>query len=460
MTDISDHTIAQEPLRARAPWKAAAAGWIGSAVEYYDFFLYGAAAALVFPDLFFPDADPHTARLASFATYGVAYIARPIGALILGHFGDRLGRKKMLIFTLLLMGASTVLVGVLPTYAQVGVLAPILLVTLRFLQGLSAAGEQAGANSMSLEHAPPDRRGFFTSFTLAGTQMGLILSTLVFIPIAALPDDELNSWGWRVPFLLSAVVVAVGLWVRRSLPDSPAFEVVDQKNEKASFPAAVLLRTHGVEVLRVVFCAQISIVSTIFSVFTLSYAVDDVGISKSGMLTVLIAANVVALGAIPVWARWSDQIGRKPVFIAGTVGCAALVWPYLWSIREGNYPLIFAIGVLFSGIVYSMANGVWPSFYGEMFDTRVRYSGMALGTQIGFASGGFAPLISESLLGDGPNGWVPVAVFTSLASLVAAACAATARETYHVRLADLGNRGPGLPELSAAHDRVEEAALR
>ena len=312
---------------------------------------------------------------------GIAYLARPLGALILGHFGDRIGRKRMLIFTLLLMGLSTFLVGVLPTHAQVGVLAPILLVTLRFLQGLSAAGEQAGANSMSLEHAPPDRRGFFTSFTLGGTQMGLILSTLVFIPIAALPDDELNSWGWRVPFLLSIVVVAVGLWVRRSLPDSPAFEVVEAKQEKASFPAAVLFRTHGVEVLRVALCALIAVISTIFGVFTLSYAVDDVGISKNGMLTVLVVANVVALGAIPLWASWSDRIGRKPVFITGAAGSAALVWPYLWAISEDNYALIFVVGVLFSGVVYSMANGVWPAFYAEMFDTRVRYSGMAIGTQ-------------------------------------------------------------------------------
>jgi MFS family permease len=334
------------------------------------------------------------------------------------------------------------------------------LVALRFLQGLSAAGEQAGANSMSLEHAPPDRRGFFTSFTLSGTQMGLILSTLVFIPVAALPDDELKSWGWRVPFLLSIVMVAVGLWVRRSLPDSPAFEEVEKKQEKASLPAAVLLRTHGVEVLRVELCALIAVVSTIYGVFTLSYAVDEGGISKNGMLTVLIVANVVALGAIPLWASWSDRIGRKPVFIAGAAGSAVLIWPYMWALSEGNYPLIFVVGVLFSGVVYSMANGVWPAFYGEMFDTRVRYSGMAIGTQIGFVAAGFAPLISESLLGDGPNGWVPVAVFTSVCGLIAAVCATTARETHLVPMAELGNRGPGLPELTAPRELAGRTSAR
>ena len=437
-----------EPTGTKTPRKAALASWIGSAVEYYDFFLYGTAAALVFPDLFFPTADPSSARLASFATFGVAYAARPLGAVVLGHYGDRIGRKTMLIFTLLLMGMSTIAIGLLPTYAQVGILAPVLLVVLRLLQGLSAAGEQAGANSMTLEHAPADRRGYFTSFTLSGTQMGLILATLVFLPIGALPEEQLQSWGWRVPFLLSAIVVAVGLWVRRALPETPAFEEVDEEHGKAAFPAAVLFRTHGVDVLRVVVCAFIAVVSTIFTVFTLSYAVDEIGISRPRMLSVLIAANVVALGAIPLFAALSDRIGRKPVFIFGCVGSAALIWPYMYAISREDYLLVFVLGVLLSGVVYSAANGVWPSFYGEMFDTRVRYSGMAIGTQVGFAIAGFAPLISEAILGDGVNGWVPVAVFTTVAGLLAAGCAATARETHRVHMLDLGKRGPGLPALA------------
>jgi MFS family permease len=431
-----------------APTKAALASWIGSAVEYYDFFIYGTAAALVFPKLFFPEADPKTATIASFATFGVAYVARPLGAVVLGHFGDRLGRKQMLIFTLLLMGCSTIAIGLLPTYAQVGVLAPILLVVLRFAQGLSAAGEQAGANSMTLEHAPPRRRAFFTSFTLSGTQMGLILATLVFIPIGALPEETLLDWGWRIPFLLSAVVVAVGLWVRRTLPETPVFQEVEAEHEKAKFPAAVLFRTHGVDVLRVVLCALIAVVSTIFSVFTLSYAVNNVGIDRTPMLVVLIVANVVALGAIPLFASVADRVGRKPVFIFGCLGSAALIWPYMWAISRESYRLVFVLGVLLSGVVYSAANGVWPSFYGEMFDTRVRYSGMAIGTQVGFALAGFAPLISEAILDDGPNGWVPVAVFTSVTAVVAAGCAATARETFRVPMASLGKRGPGLPPLA------------
>lgn len=206
------------------PKKAATAAWIGSALEYYDFFIYGSAAALIFPKVFFDESDPATATLLSLATFGVAYAARPVGALFLGHFGDRVGRKKIMVFTLILMGLSTFLIGCLPTRHQVGTLAPVLLVLCRVLQGISAAGEQASANSMSLEHAPPHRRGFFTSFTLSGTQGGQLLATLVFLPVAALPEDQLLSWGWRVPFWLSVAVAVVGFVIRRKLDETPAFE--------------------------------------------------------------------------------------------------------------------------------------------------------------------------------------------------------------------------------------------
>ncbi len=424
----------------RAPVKAAVASWIGSAVEYYDFFIYGTAASLFFSRLFFPSENPQIALIAAFATFGVAYVARPVGAVILGHVGDKFGRKKVLTFTLLLMGLSTFLIGALPTYSQAGIWAPILLVALRLLQGLSAAGEQAGANSMTLEHAPERRRAFFTSFTLSGTQGGLILATLVFLPLSQLPEDQLMSWGWRVPFFLSVIVVAVGFWIRRSLPETPAFEQEAKAHETARLPVAVLFSEHWADVLRIIFAALVSVVSTIFGVFTLSYAVNTMHIARPVMLTVLVLANVVALAAIPLWATLADRIGRKPVFIFGALGCAVLIWPYIWAISQGDVTLIFVFGLLLSGVVYSAANGVWPSLYGEMFDTRVRLSGMAIGTQIGFMLGGFAPAISAGLMGSGPNGWVPVAVFTAATAVVAAISAATARETYNIPLAELGKR--------------------
>ncbi len=328
----------------------------------------------------------------------------------------------------------------MPTYDHVGVLAPILLVIARLLQGVSAAGEQAGANSMTLEHAPSNRRAFFTSFTLSGTQAGLILATLVFIPISKLPEADLLSWAWRIPFFLSLVVVVVGFWVRRTLPETPVFLEETKKYETAKVPFITLFSNHWADVLRIIFAALISVVSTIFSVFTLSYAVNTVQIDRSTMLTVLVLANLVALAAIPLWASLADRIGRKPVFVFGALGCAVLIWPYIWAISQGNLILIFALGILLSGIVYSASNGVWPALYGEMFDTRVRLSGMAIGTQIGFTLGGFAPTISAALLDTGPNGWIPVAAFTSITAIIAAIAAATAVETYRTPMQDLGKR--------------------
>jgi len=433
-----DHAPAATPVRS--PKKAAFASWIGSAVEYYDFFIYGTAAALVFGKIFFPSVDPKIGTIAAFATFGVGYVTRPIGAFFMGHVGDKFGRKKVLTFTLLLMGLSTFLIGALPTYGQVGIAAPILLVLLRLLQGLSAAGEQAGANSMTLEHAPADRRAFFTSFTLSGTQMGFILATLVFLPISALPEDQLLSWGWRVPFFLSAIVVAVGFWIRRTLPETPAFEEEAKAHETPKLPIAELFQNHTPDVLRVIFAALVSVVSTIFGVFVLSYAVNTVHLPRSSMLLLLVCTNIVALAAIPLWATLSDRIGRRPVFLTGALGSAVLIWPTLWAISQGDLTLIFVFGLLLSGVVYSAANGIWPSLYGEMFDTRVRLSGMAIGTQIGFALGGFAPTISAAILGEGPNGWMPVAAFVSAACVVSAISAFSARETYNVPMHQLGKR--------------------
>ena len=423
----------------RIPRKAALASFVGSMLEYYDFFIYGAAAGLVFPDVFFPESDPATATLLSLATFGVAYVARPIGAVIIGHFGDTVGRKKMLILTLLMMGLSTFLIGCLPSYAAIGVAAPILLVLLRILQGLSAAGEQSGANSLTLEHAPDNRRGFFTSFTLEGTQGGLILANVVFLLVALLPEDQLLSWGWRIPFLLSAVVVAVGYWVRRSLPETPEFQKVEQAHEVAKLPVAVLFRTHWAAVLRVVLCALVSVVSTIVGTWSLAQGTSDaVGLDKPTLLWMVIVANVAALIALPLWARLSDRIGRRPVFVFGALGSAVLVFPFLWALQQANVPMIFLFGILLSGLAYSAANGIWPAFYGEMFDTRVRYSGMAIGTQVGFALGGFSPLIAAAIVGEGSNGWVPVALLTAGAATVAGLCALTARETAHLPTPQLG----------------------
>ncbi len=439
-------TIAVQAGRATAgtemktPKKAALASWIGSALEYYDFFIYGTAAALVFGRIFFPASHPATATLLALATFGVGYVARPVGAFFLGHVGDKFGRKKVLVFTLVLMGLSTFLVGCLPTYEQIGVAAPIMLVILRLGQGLSAAGEQAGANSMTLEHAPADRRSFYTSFTLSGTQVGSILSNAVFLAVAQLPEDQLLSWGWRIPFLLSAIVVVIGFIIRRKLDETPAF--LEEQKQKAvpRMPLAVLFGSYTPDVFRVICGALVSTVSTIFGVYTLSYAVNVVKIDRPTMLVVAILTNVIALAAIPVWAILADRYGRRPIFIFGCIAPGLLMFPYLWAISGANITLIFVIGILMSGITYSASNGVWPALYAEMFDTRVRLSGMAVGTQIGFALGGFAPAIAAAVQGPGPNGWWPVAALTFAACVVAAIAAWTARETYRTPMEELGRR--------------------
>jgi MFS family permease len=423
------------------PRKAALASFVGSMLEYYDFFIYGAAAGLVFPQVFFPESDPSTGILLSLATFGVAYVARPLGAVVIGHFGDKVGRKKMLVLTLLLMGVSTFLIGALPSYSAIGVAAPILLVLMRILQGLSAAGEQAGANSMTLEHSPEGQRGFFTSFTLVGTQAGLILANLVFIPFALLPEDQFLSWGWRIPFFLSAAVVGVGYWVRRSLPETPEFERASEEHEVAKLPVAVLFRDHWASVLRVVFCALVSVVSTIVGTWALAQGTSDaIGMERSTLLWMIVVANAIALVTLVLWARLSDRIGRRPVFVFGALGSAVLIFPFLWAVQQGNVVLVFVFGILISGVTYSAANGIWPSLYGEMFDTRVRYSGTAIGTQIGFALGGFSPLIAAAIVGDGPSGWWPVAILTAVAATVAGLCALTARETAHVPIEQLGHK--------------------
>ncbi|MFD5830372.1 MFS transporter [Lentzea sp. NPDC060358] len=420
--------------------KTALAAWIGSALEYYDFFIYGAAAALVFNKVFFPAADPATGTLLALATFGVGYLARPLGAFVLGHVGDRFGRKKVLVFTLLLMGFATFAVGCLPTYDTAGVLAPALLVVLRLLQGLSASGEQAGANSMSLEHAPEHRRAYFTSFTLSGTQAGQILATAIFLPVAALPQDDLLTWGWRVPFWCSAVVVVVGLVIRSKIDETAAF----RRAEVAKLPAAVLFRTHWADVLRVVVAATIASVSTIFTVYALSYAVNTIGLARTPMLWVGVLANLVALAAIPLLAGLSDRIGRKPVFLAGCGACTVLIFPYLWSISTGSYGLVFALGILLFGVAYSAVNGIWPSLYGEMFSTEVRLSGMAIGTQIGFAIAGLAPSVVATI-GSGRDDWIGVAIFTAAICALSAAAIATGRETFRRPTAELGR----LPRESA-----------
>lgn len=428
-----------DPTKAK---KAAKAAFFGSLLEYYDFYIFASAAALVFPHVFFEGAK--NPLLLSLATFGISYIARPVGAVFVGHFGDRAGRKKVMMFCLVLMGTVTFLIGCLPSSSTAGLVGPTLLVVLRVCQGISAAGEQSGAGSLTLEHSPAHRRGFFCSWTLTGTQAGFVVASLAFIPVAAMPDESLYSWGWRIPFWCSLLVLIVAYVVRRKLEEPEIFLANKESLDEAPAPLPVveLFRTHWRDVLRVICCAFIAVVSTVFSVFGLAYATtEEIGMSRTTMLWVAIAANTVALISQPLLGILSDRIGRKPVFIGGAIGSAMGIFLYFAAIGTGEITLIFLAGILLMGGVYAGTNAIWPAFYAEMFSSRVRYSGMAIGTQLGFALAGFAPTIAQSLRGSDPKNWIPVAIFTAACALVAAASATTATEHSRTPLLELDREG-------------------
>ncbi|GAA3301094.1 MFS transporter [Glutamicibacter nicotianae] len=432
------HTEPGRSVPRRTPVKAALASFLGSTLEYYDFFIYGTAAALVFPQLFFPAGNPAISTIAAFATFGVAYVARPLGGLVMGHFGDKLGRKNVLLFTLMLMGMASLGIGLLPTYEQIGVWATVLLVIARLAQGFSAGAESAGASSLTLEHSPEDRRGFFTSFVMTGYASGMVLSTLVFIPVTALPQEQLMSWGWRIPFLLSVFVLALAFWVRTRLEETPAFEEQVVEDEPRKLPSREVLRYQRSDVLRVFLMSIFSVMQTIFTVFGLSYAVQHGGIERTSILTVNAVAIGLSMVAMPLCGRLSDKIGRRPLMLAAMIGSTVSLYLYFLALGTGNLWLVFGASFLFMTVFYSGFNGIWPSFFAELFATPVRYSGMAMGNQLGLLVAGFGPMIGGLLLTEGAFGWVPVAVFGTVCALLAAIAALSARETAHTNIAELG----------------------
>jgi MFS family permease len=418
--------------------RAALSAFLGSTVEYYDFVLFATASALVFNKVYFGALGPGGATLASFATFGVAYVARPLGAIIFGSLGDKWGRVKTLTSTLVLMGIATFLIGILPDYNAIGFAAPLMLVILRLLQGLSAGGEQAGSNSLSLEHAPKAKRGLYTSWTMQGTSFGSLLASAIFIPITSMVPADLLSWGWRIPFLIAAPLVLVALYIRRSVGETEAFHQTKATNQEAKVPVFAVLRDYWPSVLRVIGCSLLAVSGSILGVFALGYAVNTAGVSANMMLTLSTVTAVIALVSQPLWAMFSDRIGRRPVFAGGMIAVAILIFPFFAILSTGNVLLIFLMMVLIN-IVATASNGVGASMYSEMFPTHVRYTGVALGTQLGFVVAGFAPAIATAIQGKGSTGWVPVAIFGAVCFLIAAASAWSARETRGLELAQLGN---------------------
>ncbi|WP_323717855.1 MFS transporter [Paracoccus aminovorans] len=446
--------------------KAAASGWIGSALEYYDFFIYATAASLVFPQIFFPSENPRVAIVASLATYGVGYVARPIGAFVLGHWGDTHGRKNVLILCMFLMGISTLLVGLLPTYQQVGILAPILLVILRLVQGFAVAGEISGASSMVLEHAPFGRRGFFASFTLQGVQAGQILAAAVFLPLAHfMPDDAFNSWGWRIPFLLSFLVIIAGWIIRREVDETPAFKKEEASHTKPQSPVVEAIQTSWPDMIRVICMALMNTIPVVATVFGAAYAVQaayGIGFHKDVYLWIPVMGNILACVIIPMVGNLSDRIGRRPPIIVGALGSGLLAFGYLYAISIHSVPLAILMSLLMWGVVYQGYNAVFPSFYPELFRTRTRVSSMAISQNIGTTITALLPALFATVAPPGSTN-VPMIVGSIAFAIccIAAAAAWSARETYRIRIEDLGNpAAEPVPPAEYARLRAQALAAR
>ncbi len=455
-----DTAMEHEPHGRRQSKKAAASGWIGSALEYYDFFIYATAASLVFPQIFFPSTDPTVAIVASLATYGVGYVARPIGAFVLGHYGDTHGRKGVLLVCMFLMGFSTMAVGLLPTYQQVGVLAPVLLVVLRPIQGFAVAGEISGASSMILEHAPFGRRGFFASFTLQGVQAGQILAAAVFLPLARfMPAEAFNTWGWRVPFLLSVVVIAAGYIIRREVDETPAFA------EEGAVPKAPIVEAFRLswdDMLRVVCMALMNVIPVVATVFGAAYAVQPaygIGFAKDVYLWIPVLGNILAVAVIPFVGNLSDRIGRRVPVVVGALGSGLLAFVYLYAISIHSVPLAIAMSLLMWGMVYQGYNAIFPSFYPELFQTRTRVSAMAIAQNTGTTITALLPALFALVAPPGSaNIPLTVGAIAFGVTVIAAVAAFSARETYRLHLNDLGHRG-AVPVPKPEYDRMRAQTL-
>jgi metabolite-proton symporter len=421
---------------AQSTTRVVAASFVGTAIEWYDFFLYGTAAALVFNKLFFPTFDPLVGTMAAFATYAVGFISRPLGGVLFGHFGDRVGRKSALVTTLVLVGVSTFLIGLLPTYAAAGALAPALLVLLRFVQGLGVGGEWAGAVLMVVEHGHRGRRGFLASWVQAGAPVGLLLATAAFTIAAQLPEDDLLSWGWRIPFLLGLVPTGVGLFIRLRIMESPLFAQALEQQSAPRLPVVEAVRSHSGGVLLAI-GARVAENGCFyfFTVFSLSYARQTLGLPSWIPLTGVLIGGLIHLAATVFFGALSDRIGRRPVYIGGALYLAAFAFPFFWLMGTGA---IIGVWLAIAGgmIAHAAMYGPQAAFLSELFGTRVRYTGASLGYQLASPlSGGVSPLIAAALMKWSGNEPWPVALYVIGLALVTVVTVWIAVETNRRELA-------------------------
>lgn len=481
--------IAQGRLPSRkTPRKAAASAWIGSALEYYDFFIYAQAAALVFPIVFFPADNQQAGIVASLAIFGVGYVARPLGAFVLGQWGDRHGRKNVLVLCMMLIGISTFLVALLPSYSTAGLLGPILLTVLRLVQGFAVGGEISGASAMIFEHSPFGKRGYYASYTLQGVQAGQIIAAATFIPLARfMPTEAFQSYGWRIPFLLSAVIVFVGLIIRRKVQETPAFEQAQDRNSIVKAPIRIAVKENGRDMLRVYGMSLANSVTTTTLTFGATFATSQaygIGMQPSTYLWITVVANLVAVTLIPFIGNLSDRVGRRPVIFFGIVGSSLLIIPYLKFVAAGNSLMAIVIAVVMFGIIYQGFNAVFPSYFLELFPTRTRVTGFAVAQNLGIATTAFLPSIYAALAGPTSNCltassparftgtdqctaaaasvqnhvvWTVGGITMGLC-LVAAIAVWSGRETSRVRLSDLGNKD-AIPVPKVEYEAIRRNAV-
>jgi MFS transporter, MHS family, shikimate and dehydroshikimate transport protein len=403
----------------RSIGKVAFASFIGTAVEWYDFFAYGTAAALVFPKLFFPRFDPLAGTLASFATFGVGFFARPIGGAVFGHLGDRIGRKSMLVTTLLLMGGATFLIGLLPTFEQIGVMAPILLVTLRFVQGFAVGGEWGGATLMAFEHAPEEDRNFYASWPQLGVPAGLVLSTGVFAAFSSLPETQFFTWGWRVAFLLSIGLIVVGLVIRLRVAESPVFSRVKQRGVESKAPLLEVLRDHRFALVLAIGVVLASISGFyIVTTFSLSYLTKQLGVSRSVALVGNVLFSVSQAVSILLFARLADRVGKYRVAICSAVSLVLFSYPYFWLLSTRS-PALICLAMCVQAFIASALYGITGAILAELFVARVRCSGISLGYQLaGVLGGAPAPIIATYLIHWSGGAMWSVATYLAASSLI------------------------------------------
>ncbi|MFJ7936661.1 MFS transporter [Sporosarcina sp. NPDC096371] len=400
------------------------ASLVGSSIEWFDYFLYGTVAALAFNQLFFVTEDPSIGLMLAYASFALAFFIRPFGGIVFSHIGDRIGRKKTLVLTLSLMGIATFGMGLLPTYQAIGIWAPILLITLRLIQGIGIGGEWGGALLLAVEYAPPEKRGFYGSVPQMGIPIGMLLGTIALSIMTLLPEDSFMTWGWRVPFILSALLVLFGLWIRKGIDETPSFKEVQSKGDIPKIPLVTTLKTHWREVLIAIGAKVVETAPFyIFSTFVVSYATTNLGFSKTATLNAVMVGTVVTAILIPMMGALSDRVGRKSLYVYGTVAMALYAFPYFWLVKQGSVVLLVIATVIGLGIIWAPITAVLGTMFSEIFSAEVRYTGISLGYQIGAAlAGGTAPLIATALLLRFDNSYIPVAlyiVFTALVSLVA-----------------------------------------